>query len=383
MALSILNNITSLVAQNQLSVTQQSLQNTLLQLSTGSRINSGADDAAGLAIADALNANVTALTQSARNATDGIGLIQVADGAMSQVTTLLNRAVTLATEAATGTVDDSQRTALNAEFASIKSEIDRIGGNTLYNGIQVFGGGAAGADKNNWVGATGGLTAATGLTNQNVTITDADSGKSETYTFNAGDTVGTMLTQFNNSTNVNVTASLDSTGHVVFTDKNGNGSIFVTATGTDLGAVAQKTIAASNNVYLSDGTGAGSSPITMTIGGLSAASLGFTGTPVDLTANDLSTAADAQSALTAISSAISNIASDRGNLGAVSNRLQSASNVIAIQIQNLSSAEDGIKAADIGQQVANLSKYNILQQTGIAALQQSNQMQQSVLKLLQ
>ena len=194
-----------------------------------------------------------------------------------------------------------------------------------------------------------------------------------------------MLAQFNNSTNVNVTASLDSTGHVIFTDKNGNGSIFVTATGTDLGAVAQKTTAASNDVYLSDGTGGGSSPITMTIGNLSAASIGFTGTPIDLTAPgiDLTSAANAKNALSAITTAISNVAADRGSLGAVTNRLQSASNVIQNQIQNLSSAEDGIRAADIGQEVANLSKFNILQQTGITALQQSNQIQQSVLKLLQ
>ncbi|MGA9567410.1 MAG: flagellin [Candidatus Korobacteraceae bacterium] len=384
MALSILNNITSLVAQNQLNVTQSSLQKTLLQLSSGSRINSGADDAAGLAIADGLNANVTALTQSARNATDGVSLLQVADGAMSQVTTLLNRAVTLATESATGTVNDTQRVALNAEFTSIKSEIDRIGSNTLYNGSQVFGGGAAGLDKNNWASATAGLTTASAMnTGDTITLTDSDTGKSQTYTAVAGDTVATMLAAFNSSTNVNVTAGLNANGNVVFTDKNGNGSIFVTDTSTTLGAVSEEATAASNTVYLSDGTGAGSSPITVTIGTLSAASVGFTGTPVDLTTTDLSTAADAQTALSAVTSAISNVAADRGNLGAVSNRLQSASTVINTQIQNLSSAENGITAADIGQDVSDMAKYTILQQTGIAALQQSNQMQQSVLKLLQ
>ena len=85
------------------------MNQTLQRLSTGQRINSGADDAAGLAIANGLNANITALTQSVRNASDGVGFLQVADGALSQITTLLNRAVTLATEAATGTVSDTQR----------------------------------------------------------------------------------------------------------------------------------------------------------------------------------------------------------------------------------------------------------------------------------
>jgi flagellin len=139
MAISILNNIPSLAAQNQLSVTQANLQKTLEQLASGSRINSGADDAAGLAIADGLQANVTALTQSAMNANEGVGKLQVADGALSQVTTLLNRAVTLATESANGTVNDgSQREALDSEFQSIKSEIDRIGTNTTYNGAAIF-----------------------------------------------------------------------------------------------------------------------------------------------------------------------------------------------------------------------------------------------------
>jgi len=138
MALSILNNIPSLVARNDLEVTNQSLQRTLFRLASGSRINSGADDAAGLAIADGLHANVTALQQSARNASDGIGALQVADGALSQVTSLLNRAVTLATEAATGTVSNSQRAALDAEFTAIKAQIDQIGQNTTFNSTSVF-----------------------------------------------------------------------------------------------------------------------------------------------------------------------------------------------------------------------------------------------------
>src|SRR5271168_2285211 len=138
MAISLLNNIASLEAQNELSITQNNLQKTLFQLSSGSRINSGADDAAGLAIANGLEANITALTQSANNANDGVGSLQVADGALSQVTTLLNRAVTISTEASTGTVSSSQRGALDAEFTQIKAEIDQIGSTTAFNGTSVF-----------------------------------------------------------------------------------------------------------------------------------------------------------------------------------------------------------------------------------------------------
>ena len=309
---------------------------------------------------------------------------------MAQVTTLLNRAVTLATESATGTVSDTQRKALDAEFLAIKAEIGRIGSNTTYNGTQVFGGGAGTTDPNNWVGATGGLTSASTVTpGETLTVTDTDTGKSATYAALPGDSMQTMMDYFNTgagSSNVKVNVSLDTTGHLKVNDKTGNGSIVVTSGIAEAGAVAKATVSGGSAVYLSDGTSAGSSPINVVIGSLSASSIGFsTGlTPVDLTAAgvDLTSAANAQSALTKITSAISNVAADRGNLGAIMNRLTSASTVISNQVQNLSAAEDGIRAADIPSEVANLTKYNILSQTGISALAQANQMQQSVLSLL-
>src|SRR5208282_3308990 len=138
MALSILSNIPSLAAQNQLAMTNANLQNTLFQLSSGSKINSGADDPAGLSIADGLQANISALTQSAQNVTDGVGMLQTADGALSQVTTLLNRAVTLATEAGNAGLTGDQQNALQNEYASITAEINQIGSNTTYNNNQVF-----------------------------------------------------------------------------------------------------------------------------------------------------------------------------------------------------------------------------------------------------
>jgi flagellin len=390
MALSILNNIPSLAAQNQLSITGSSLQKTLFRLSSGSRINSGADDAAGLAIADGLRANVTALTQSSRNATDGIGMMQVADGALSQVTSLLNRAVTLATESANGTVSDTQRKALNAEFSAIKAEIGRIGSNTTYNGTVIFGGGAGTTDPNTWVGATGGLTNASSIADgDTLTITDTDTGKSATFTASSNN-MQDLMDYFNSgagAANVKVNASLDATGHLKIEDSTGNGSIVVSGSVAAAGTVSRATITGGSSIYLSDGTSSGSSPISVTIGTLSAGSIGFSAglTAVDLTAADvdLLSQSNAQATLTKITSAISNVAADRGTLGAVMNRLQSASNVINNQVQNLSSAEDGIRAADIAQEVANMTKYTILNQTGISALAQSNQMQQSVLKLLQ
>src|SRR5436190_669925 len=111
--------------------------------------------------------------------------------------------------------------------------------------------------------------------------------------------------------------------------------------------------------------------------------VGFSGTPTDISADVLTSATAAQTALGHLTTAIAGVAADRGALGAETNRLQSASSVITNQVQNLTNAEDGIRAADIPSAVANMSRLTILQQTGMAALQQSNQMQQSVLKLLQ
>ena len=140
MALSLLNNVASLEAQNQLNQTSNSLQNVLVQLSSGSRLNSGADDPAGLSIADSLHANEALLTQAASNANTGIGLLQTADGSLGQVTNLLDRAITIATEAANGGLSTSQLQALDNEYQSIQAEIDRIGNYTTFNNTNIFTG---------------------------------------------------------------------------------------------------------------------------------------------------------------------------------------------------------------------------------------------------
>jgi flagellin len=139
MSLGVLNNLAATYAENNLNNTTNSLNTVLQQLSSGSKINSGADDAAGLSLVDGLQANSQALAQSKTNSQEGVGLLQVADGALSQVTSLLNRAVTLATEASNGTLSGSQDTAANQEYQSILSEVSNIGTTTTYNQQSVFG----------------------------------------------------------------------------------------------------------------------------------------------------------------------------------------------------------------------------------------------------
>jgi len=393
MALSILNNIASLAAQNQLNITNNNLQKTLFQLSSGQRINSGADDAAGLAIANGLQANVTALTQSSQNATNGYGMLQVSDGALSQVTSLLNRAVTLATESATGTVSDSQRTALDAEFSSIKSEIDNIGQKTTYNGAAIF----TGTSQNNNQVTTavthpaGLASAITGDMKIKYWDTSLATPAYTTQTFGAstGDnTVGDLINDINHS-GTGLVATLDKTGNVVVTDTQGRGNatdpladggstIKINGDGS-ADTLAHTSNSGNLNVYLSDSTVAGSTTISVAMGQLDSNNLNG----ISLANDNLSTAGSAQTALTDINNAIAQIAALRGNIGASSNQLTAATNVMNNQVQNLTSAEDGIMSADIPSEVASLTKYQILEQTGMSALAQANQMQQNVLKLLQ
>jgi flagellin len=383
MSLSILNNIPSLAAQNQLSITNSNLQKTLIQLSSGQRINSGADDAAGLAIADGVSANIAALTRSAQNATDGVSKLQVADGALAQVTSLLNRAMTLATESANGTLNGdggSQRGALNNEFLAITTEIDSIGQNTTFNGTTVFTLGAStAADPNKLTGATGVTLADATQAGDTFKITAG--GGSFSYSFTAGDKVQDLVNQINAST-LGVTASVTG-GKLVLVDQKNRGNLAVdsTSTAAEFGAFTNPTGSGlgSMSIYLGDGTTSGQSTVNVTLNQFDSAHMGG----INISTADLSTQAGARAALITINSAVAGVASLRGSIGAGMNRLQAATGVINAQTQNLTTAEDGIRSADIGQEVANLTKYNILSSTGISALAQANQMQQSVLKLLQ
>ena len=384
MSLSILNNISDLTAENSLSMTQANLQKTLTQLSTGLKINSGSDDAAGLSISNGMQANMAALTQSQQNASNGVGLLQTADGALSQVTTLLNRAVTLATEASSSgltTGTNSQSSALNNEFQSILTEINQIGNTTNFNGENVF----SSNSPTSFLSTQASLTAASALTaGSTTTISDASTGGTFVYTAQAGSTVSDLETAVANAVSAGTlsagtTASLNGAGQLVIGPNTADTGIQVSSNDAVLGTMsAAAGTNNSNTVFISDGTttGAANTEITTTIDSLSATSL-------NLSSTDLSSAADAQSALTAINAAINQVSAQRGAIGASVNRLQAASTVMNTQVQNLQSATNSIDNADIGQTVANMTQYNILQSTGMAALQQSNQAQQSVLKLLQ
>jgi flagellin len=151
-AFSIVNNISAINAQNKLTITEIGLRKTLTRLSTGLRINSSGDDAAGLAIADGLRADVAALNQASRNANDGVSLLQTSDSALNEISLLLTRAITLAEQAASGTsgADNSDsKTALNDEFIDILEEIERISRSVDFNGLNLLGGASTGTSTGN------------------------------------------------------------------------------------------------------------------------------------------------------------------------------------------------------------------------------------------
>lgn len=265
---SVLNNIAGLQGQSQLLQTTQNMQKTLFKLSSGLRITTGGDDAAGLQIADGVRAQIAALNQSVRNANDGVGMLQVADGALDQMTKLLTRAVTLAQQASSGTVGSNQRAAINTEYTEIKNEIDRIKDATTFNGRLVFG--------------------------------------------------------------------------------------------AEVGVAVGDTTKASS--------------ISVTISDLSVTSLGLSG--------GMTTSSAATTEISALKNAISSLSSRRGILGAYSNRLTTASAVINVQSQNLTAAESQIRDANMAEEVSNLVKYQILNQTAIAGLAQANQAAQSLMALM-
>jgi flagellin len=357
MALSILNNISSLTAENALSNTQAALQKTLTQLSTGMKINSGSDDAAGLSIAEGMTANMAALTQSQQNASNGIGMLQTADGALSQVTSLLNRAVTLATEAATSNITGSQANATTSGTAAAK------------------------------------LTTASTLAVGSVT-TITDNADSSTVSFTAtlgNNTIADLNTAIAAATGDVATAAFavgaatQGTANKVDTNnlelKNGTDSLTVTT--SDTTTLASMGVVGGNidqsDVFLSDGStiaSAANTQIKTNINALSSTALG-------LASNNLQSATTATAALTAVNSAITAVSAQRGVIGASVNRLTAASGDMSSEVTNLQSATNSIQNADIGKTVANMTQYNVLQSTGMAALQQSNQAQQAVLKLVQ
>jgi flagellin len=396
MSLGVLNNIAAIYAQNNLNQTSNSLQNTLTQLSSGSRINSGADDAAGLSLANGLGANSAALTQSATNASSGVGLLQVADGALSQVNNLLNRAITLATEASNGTLNSTQDAAANQEYQSILAEVNNIGSTTTFNGVSAFSSSTAiFTGDASTLGSSVDTLNIKALTSASIgdvggTITSATTAHIETGTGIATATTtsaaGTLAIQIGAGSTNTLTIASGSTIASIASTINAANITGVSATVQTAGGFSSLVVASTGGAFTTftlTGT-TGIAPTFAASGGAAANGIGYTaGTGTDLSATSLTNSTNAQAALTAISAAITDVSAQRGYIGSQINTLNAESNVANTEQTNVISAQNNILATNYGQATSNLSKYQILSQTGISALAQANSVQQEVLKLLQ
>jgi flagellin len=426
MSLGVLNNLSAIYAENYLNNTNNSLQTVLQQLSSGSQINSGADDAAGLSLINGLAANSAALTQSTTNATEGVGLLQVADGALSQVTSLLNRAITLATEASNGTLDSSQESAANQEYQSILSEINNIGSTTTYNQNQVFNGSQAGVaiytgDSSETGSSIDDLFFAK-LTSASVgdaggTVQQSDAGKFVDLSLDTAGSLTTAAQQTDavagslvftitnpDGTTSTLTTSATTVGALI-TEINKDGIPGVTASFTTAAAVGDAAVAGGDSGILLTNTNANvaislsaapafedtttvitpaalvaSTAATTTINYVTATGGDQT---ADLANTNLDTAGNAQNALSVLNDAITDVAAQDGYIGAQINTLNAISQVMSTQQENVLSAQNAVQATDYAAATTNMSKYEILSQTGIAALAQANSVQQEVTKLLQ
>jgi flagellin len=262
---SVVNNIGSVNAQSKLYETNIGLARTLARLSSGLRINQSGDDAAGLAVANKFRSDVAVLTVGVRNANDGLSALQIADGALDNISRLLDRATVLATQSATGTTTNASRTVLQEEFTAVLSEIDREAG------------------------------------------------------------------------------------------------------------IASLTTATSYSVYISNDGANGS--VNVSFGAATASTLGISSATI-------ATSAGASAAITSLQAAITALGSVQGSVGSAQNRLGFAVSIAQSQIVNKTAAQSRIRDANIAEESANLTRYSILTQSGLASLAQANQTTSAVLSLL-
>lgn len=383
MAQVINTNILSLTTQNNLNRSQGVLGTAIERLSSGSRINSAKDDAAGQAIANRFTANVKGLTQAARNANDGISIAQTAEGAVNEINDNLQRVRELTVQAQNGTNSKSDIESINKEVKARMEEINRISEQTQFNGVKVL---TKDTSMSVQVGTNDKETISIGLKkvdSETLGLTDFDAsskgdmGKEIDYASDAyKQATGLPVdkTQVATAANALTVGGKPITGAKVFEklDADGKASateVYITgkdSNGKDVTLKATQAITAGND---KDKPSAGD-PAT-------AATVAFTGA-TELTEAEQS----AMKPLDTLDKALAQVDSFRSDLGAIQNRLQSTINNLNNSVNNLSAARSRIQDADFATEVSNMSRGQILQQAGTAVLAQANQVPQGVLSLL-
>jgi flagellin len=441
MSLVLNTNINGLVAQNSLTSSGSQLATALQQLSTGLRINTAADDAAGYAIAQGMTSQVNGLNQAAQNANGGVSLAQTASGAMQEITNDLQTMRDLAVESLNATNSSQDRTDLNSQFTQLMNDINSVAAQTQFNGVNLLDGtfqGAtfqvgANAGQSITIGAissasaskigdyyTGGVSVAgTVKTTSSSTAITTTAGTAGAYnaTNLAGSTdLGTAVAGSSVSLNVQVDGTTYSTNSVTLTGTASTdlksvaaavnqalssvGGIVATVnsagTGIELSGTATAGYGHVVNFSVNSATDASGSSVTAgtnTIKDLGLDSSDVIGayatggstspTAKNLSGLDVKTVDNANLTLISIDNALQQIATSSANLGAYQNRFQAAITGLNTDATNLSAAKSSIVDADYAQATSSLSKAQILQQAGTAMVAQANTIPQNILSLLQ
>ena len=397
MAMTINTNVASMTAQRNLSSSQNALSTSMQRLSSGLRVNSAKDDAAGLAIAERMNATTRGLNVAARNSNDGISLAQTAEGALGKVGDMLQRMRELAVQSANATNSADDRKALQTEVGQLRDEINRVAKQTSFNGTKLLDGSFAAATFQVGAGAGENITIAA-LTNassdqlSNVTYGEADvadisTGTITTLTEVAAGTLAMTVdgTEYELSALSAANSAEERLGQVAEAINRRSSDTGVTAylSKEDDGDYALAFRSA--NLDSSDAA------VAVSFGGFTVAETGIGDTSAAIASatatgfDDLSveTTEDAWLAIKQIDDALDQVNGARATLGAVQSRFENAVSNIMIQAENTAAARGRIVDADFAAETASLSKSQILQQAGTAMVAQANQLPQQVLSLLQ
>jgi flagellin len=395
MALTIGTNVASLQASAAASSVNRDLDTSMTRLSTGKRINSAADDAAGVAIASRLSSEIRGTDQAIRNALDGKALIDTAEGGHKEIEEILQRMREISIQAANDTNSSQDRGNLQAEMNALRTEIDRIAGVTTWAGNSVMDGGGGASTTASPASKTFSLQvgAATGTKNQIAVAIKA----MDASTLSVGVTVATandLTTDAadTTATNATFTKATAATGSSATDPEHSTKSKFVVS-GTS-GATIR--IGALTSLASTVATAAGAAAdlvskinddSTYQGVGISAAIKSGTTDTIELTQNTtkshVMSADAARQSITNIDAAMLTVSTQRSELGAISNRLtHTVSNMTNVST-NLSAARGGIEDADFALETTNLAKNQILQQASTAMLAQANASKQNVLSLLQ
>jgi flagellin len=388
MGMSVNTNTAAMNAYRNLSVTNNNMSKSLERLSSGFRINRASDDAAGLAISEGLRSQIGGMTQAVRNTQDGTSVVQTAEGALNETTSILQRMRSLAVQASNdGSLNSDAKDSIQKEMGQLKDELTRISNTTTFNGTKLLDGTftskafqvGANANETITVNIAGGASAsALGVSGVDVTTVPASA--------MAGTVVNAVAGTAGKFTSTATTFAAAAAGWTGL-----NGTVTVGSKSLDLSTVTAAgggtPALADLNTALTNALGAGAA--TATVDGTNhlvitsaVPGAGATADQVNAASVKFAPASGASAAITAIDTAIKTVSSQRADLGAIQNRFEHTINNLNVAIENTTASESRIRDTDMASEMTSFTRAQVLTQAGTSMLAQANQSTQSILKLL-